>query len=106
MTFSKVCKRQLVEEKLAHRLLEGMLYYHRHLQVVYNICSTSVKMQWRCARVFGYPDLVITITCNTNWKEIQNFVSYKGQKACDRPNIVSRVFKMKLDQMIKDFKKK
>ena len=55
---------------------------------------------------FGYPDLFITITCNVNWSEIKEFVLAKGLSASDRPDIVCRVFKMKLDEMMTDFKKK
>jgi len=55
---------------------------------------------------FGYPDLFITITCNVNWSEIREFVLAKGLSALDRPDIVCRVFKMKLDEMMTDFKKK
>jgi len=52
---------------------------------------------------FGYPDLFIIITCNVNWSEIHAFVSPRGLFASDKPNIVCRVFKMKLDQMMTDF---
>jgi len=56
-------------------------------------------------KTFGYPDLFITITCNVNWSEIHDFVTSKGLTATDRPNIVCKVFKMKLDQMMIDLKK-
>lgn len=68
---------------------------------MFNNCQDAMTI---CKR-FGYPDLFITITCNSNWREIQEFVSARGLKACDRPDIVCRVFKMKLDQMMIDFKK-
>ncbi|KAL6503634.1 hypothetical protein OROGR_025557 [Orobanche gracilis] len=54
---------------------------------------------------FGYPDLFITMTCNTNWPEIKNFVKSRGQRADERPDILCRVFKMKLDQLMADLKK-
>jgi len=54
---------------------------------------------------FGYPDLFITITCNVNWSEIRDFLLPKGLSASDRPDIVCRVFKMKLDLIMTDFKK-
>ena len=41
-----------------------------------------------------------------NWSEIKEFVLAKGLSASDRPDIVCRVFKMKLDEMMTDFKKK
>jgi hypothetical protein len=44
-------------------------------------------------------------TCNSNWREIQEFVSIRGLRASDRPDIVCRIFKMKLDQLMRDLKK-
>ena len=44
-------------------------------------------------------DLFITMTCNPKWDEIQQSLS-PGQVASDRPDIVSRVFKQKLDQLL------
>ncbi len=49
----------------------------------------------------GKPDLFITITCNLNWKEIKNSL-LPGQTASDRPDLVTRVFKMKVDELRKD----
>lgn len=72
------------------------------MRYMLNNCQDAMAV---CKR-FGYPDLFITITCNSNWREIQEFVSTRGLKPSDRPDIVCRVFKMKLDQMIQDFKKK
>ncbi|XP_060207250.1 uncharacterized protein LOC132635050 isoform X2 [Lycium barbarum] len=53
----------------------------------------------------GYPDLFITFTCNPKWPEIRRFVESRGLNPEDRPNILSRVFKIKLDQLIKDLQK-
>ena len=52
----------------------------------------------------GYPDLFITFTCNPKWSEIQRFVNNLGLNAEDRPDIVCRVFKIKLYQLIRDIK--
>lgn len=71
------------------------------MRYMFNNCQDAMAV---CKR-FGYPDLFITITCNSNWKEIKDFVSITGHKPSDRPDIVSRVFKIKLDQMMIDFKK-
>ncbi|XP_019158572.1 PREDICTED: uncharacterized protein LOC109155340 [Ipomoea nil] len=56
-------------------------------------------------RFIGYPNLFITFTCNPKWLEIQRFLEKRNLKVEDRPDIVCRVFKMKLDAMIKDIKK-
>ena len=58
-----------------------------------------------CKKI-GYPDLFITITWNVNLSEIREFVLVKGLSTLDIPDIVYRVFKMKLDEMMTDFKKK
>lgn len=54
---------------------------------------------------FGKPDLFITMTCNPEWKEIQEQL-YPGQRAQDRPDLTARIFRGKL-QDLKDqlFKK-
>ena len=52
-------------------------------------------------RVKGKPDLFVTFTCNPKWLEIVEEL-LPGQQAEDRPDIAARVFKMKLDELIKD----
>ncbi|XP_038695498.1 uncharacterized protein LOC119992778 [Tripterygium wilfordii] len=57
-------------------------------------------------RTMGNPDLFITFTCNVQWVEIQNALNLiPGQKIEDRPDIISRVFHMKLDEFMSDIKK-
>ncbi|XP_048442136.1 uncharacterized protein LOC103940193 isoform X3 [Pyrus x bretschneideri] len=52
-------------------------------------------------REYGHPDLFITFTCNVKWLEItREFENKPGFKLEDRPDIISRIFKMKLDHMI------
>ncbi|XP_074298433.1 uncharacterized protein LOC141629311 [Silene latifolia] len=64
-----------------------------------NFLDTMTICKW-----FGYPDLFITFTCNPKWLEIVRFVSKRGLRPKDRPDIVCRVFKMKLDELIRDLK--
>ena len=71
------------------------------MRYMFNNCQDAMAI---CKR-YGYPDFFITITCNVNCPEILNFVKSRGLTASDRPTIVCRVFKMKLDQMMIDFKK-
>lgn len=52
----------------------------------------------------GYPELFITFTCNPKWPEITHFVESNGLRPEDRLDVLSRVFKMKLNQLIKDLK--
>ncbi|CAH9083783.1 unnamed protein product, partial [Cuscuta epithymum] len=55
-------------------------------------------------RCIGYPDLFITFTCNPKWPEIVRFVEQRNLKPEDRPDIICRVFKMKLDALLNDFR--
>ncbi|CAN7028194.1 unnamed protein product, partial [Brassica oleracea var. botrytis] len=57
-------------------------------------------------REYGNPDLFIKMTANPNWRGIKEHLEiYSGDSPKDRPDIECRVFKMKLDQLLKDFKK-
>lgn len=56
-------------------------------------------------RWVGYPDLFITFTCNKKWPEMQRVATNMGLKSEDRPYLVCRIFKIKLDHMIKDIRK-
>lgn len=47
------------------------------------------------------PDLFITMTCNPNWPDITAEL-LPGQTAQDRPELVSRVFKIKLKELLND----
>ncbi|XP_050887928.1 uncharacterized protein LOC127093069 [Lathyrus oleraceus] len=55
---------------------------------------------------FGFPDLFITFTCNPNWPEIQRLVAKNNLNSQDRPDIISRVFKIKFDELLCDLTKK
>lgn len=52
----------------------------------------------------GPPDLMITFTANPMWPEIQ--ANLPGQRGMDRPDLVNRVFKIKLRELLKDLKSK
>jgi hypothetical protein len=54
----------------------------------------------------GFPDIFITFTCNPNWPEIQRELAKDRLQSHDRPDIISRVFKMKLDALMKDITRK
>ncbi|KAK1402479.1 hypothetical protein POM88_002084 [Heracleum sosnowskyi] len=56
---------------------------------------------------YGHPDLFVTFTCNPQWVEIQRALANTGcRDASVRPDLVARVFKLKLDAMMSDFMKK
>jgi len=58
-------------------------------------------------RRYGNPDLFITFTCNPKWPEITRALArIPGQKPEDRPDIITRIFKMKLDSLLSTIKNK
>lgn len=64
-----------------------------------NYLDTMSVCKW-----YGFPDLFITFTCNPNWPEIKRFVNKRIRRPEDRPDIICRVFKLKLAELIKDLK--
>jgi Helitron helicase-like domain at N-terminus len=56
----------------------------------------NVKSQQKSV---GAPSLFITLTCNPNWPEIRRNIE-PWQTASDRPDIVARVFELKLKKLI------
>ncbi|CAH1430090.1 unnamed protein product [Lactuca virosa] len=53
---------------------------------------------------FGYPDFFITFTCNPKWPEVRRFLKDTSLQPEDRPDILCRLFKIKLDAFIKDLR--
>jgi len=53
----------------------------------------------------GKPDLFITMTCNPLWPEIVREL-WPGQTVQDRPELLVRVFKLKLYELIRDLTKR
>lgn len=65
------------------------------------------NMRERCADAmsifgkFGAPDLFITFTANPKWREIIENLR-PGEQSHDRPDLVARVFKLKLKSLMED----
>lgn len=69
--------------------------------------SQYFKDSLAICRAIGHPSLFLTMTCNTKWPEIKSMLELlPNVDAVDAPDIVSRVFKLKLDQLIDLIKKK
>ncbi|UYV66597.1 hypothetical protein LAZ67_4002252 [Cordylochernes scorpioides] len=52
-------------------------------------------------RKFGRPDLFVTFTCNPRWTDIvENLLP--NQNPSDRPDLVARVFNLKLQQLLRE----
>ncbi|CAJ2653406.1 unnamed protein product [Trifolium pratense] len=71
----------------------GARYMIQNYQDAMTICSWA-----------GYPDIFITFTCNHKWPEIVEFLKTHNLKPSDRPDLISRLFKLKLDQLMRDIK--
>ena len=54
---------------------------------------------------FGKPDLFLIMTCNPNWPEIKEELG-DIDEAQNRPDLVSRIFKAKLEELKADLFKK
>jgi hypothetical protein len=54
-------------------------------------------------RKFGKPNLFVTFTCNPKRKEI-TYVFLLGQITKDHPKLITHVFNLKLDALLKDIK--
>ena len=52
-------------------------------------------------RVHGKPNLFVTFTTNPNWTEIKNELN-NGQTPNDRPDLIARVFRLKLKALLDD----
>ncbi|XP_017247877.2 uncharacterized protein LOC108219103 [Daucus carota subsp. sativus] len=58
-------------------------------------------------RHIGHPDIFLTMTYNSMWDEIQRMMAYlPGCLSANSPDIISRVFRLKLEQLTNDIKKK
>lgn len=67
---------------------------------MFNNCKDAFAI----CKYFGYPSFFITMTCNPEWPEVKRYIQRHGVSAEDRPDILCRVFKIKLDELIKDLK--
>ena len=47
---------------------------------------------------YGKPDIFLTMTCNPNWSEINDKLQ-PYEAAQNRPDLVSRIFKAKLEDL-------
>ena len=54
-------------------------------------------------RAYGQGSMFITMTCNPNWREITEALE-PGQSVNDRPDLMARVFKLKLQELLHDLR--
>ncbi|KAL6541113.1 hypothetical protein OROMI_024996 [Orobanche minor] len=55
-------------------------------------------------RCVGYPNLFVTFTCNPKWPEYVRFIKRRNLRPEDRPDILSRIFHAKLDNLLREFR--
>lgn len=53
---------------------------------------------------YGKPDIFLTMTCNPNWEEIKTEL-FPGQVAQDRPDLCTRIFRAKFEELKEDCQK-
>ncbi len=72
----------------------------RYFQQLY---QDSMAIIWQ----FGKPSLFITFTANPNWPESQDLLQENGHEltAADRPNLVARVYHLKMKAFLEDLRK-
>ncbi|XP_076890883.1 uncharacterized protein LOC143542108 [Bidens hawaiensis] len=69
--------------------------------MIQNYLDAMTLCKW-----FRYPDFFITVTCKPKWPEMTRFLKDTTLNSEDRPDILCRLFKIKLDAMLKDLKDK
>lgn len=52
----------------------------------------------------GFPDLFLTFTCNPSWPEIKRFCTKHQLEPSDRPDLLTRIFKLKLNALMRTLK--
>ncbi|KAF8107311.1 hypothetical protein N665_0123s0002 [Sinapis alba] len=68
--------------------------------------AENYQEEMAICRWYGNPHLFITVTENPNWVELKEHLdAYGGDSANSRPDLECRMFKLKLDEMMSDFKK-
>ena len=65
--------------------------------------ANSYQDSMAIVRHCGHPTLFITATANPNWDEIKREL-LPGQTANDRPDVVVRVFRMKVKELLEDLR--
>ena len=55
-------------------------------------------------RKYGRPDFFVTMTANPKWPELQKSL-LPGEQAADRPDLMARVFRLKMEGLLNDILK-
>ena len=68
-------------------------------------CQQNFQDAMAIVAKYGKPDLFLTFTCNPKCKDITDALA-PGQQSGDRPDIVARVFKQHLEELLHDIRVK
>ncbi|KAL0307648.1 UNVERIFIED_CONTAM: hypothetical protein Scaly_2976100 [Sesamum calycinum] len=85
---------------MLQEMWDGVLFYCHHLLEASRYVSTLPRRNVSGSKI-GKPDLFITMTCNPSWEEIQNELK-PGQTPQDRPDLLTRIFRAKFEELKKD----
>ncbi|XP_074346633.1 uncharacterized protein LOC141685431 [Apium graveolens] len=94
------------------RLQSRHWWLRTHLTILRNdLYSNIAKKNFQDAlaicSVVVHPDIFVMMTCNSQWNEIQEMMKkLPGCSTFDSPDIISRVFHLKLEQLLDDIKTK
>ncbi|XP_035830079.1 uncharacterized protein LOC118479584 [Helianthus annuus] len=102
-TYESICKlrsnAQQDLSKVGKRIFLPSSFTGGSRYMMQNYLDAMAICKW-----YGYPDFFITITWNPKWPEVQRFLKDTNLNPEDRPDILSRMFKIKLDAICKDLK--
>ncbi|KAK9742235.1 hypothetical protein RND81_03G157600 [Saponaria officinalis] len=106
----KYSLRGLIDAVIAGNTRASLLGHSMILPASFPGCFRFLFQNYQDAlaicRWAGPPDLFITFTCNPKWVEIEEFLkSHPGQRPEERPDVIARVFKIKLNELIRDITK-
>ncbi|KAL3352294.1 hypothetical protein AABB24_020373 [Solanum stoloniferum] len=102
--------------------LQGLIDFHRHgdrdaskvgkqtfLPVSFTGGPRDMRQRYMDAitlvQHFGKPDIFLTMTCNPSWPEIEEYL-LSTDEAQNRPDLICRVFKAKVEELKTDILKK
>ena len=85
--------------------LDAWLFSHLLSLAAQEICIRIIKMPWRWSERTASQMYSSLSQCNPKWSEITSNIK-PWEKAEHRPDLLSRVFKLKLDELLSDIRKK
>ncbi|KAL4578473.1 hypothetical protein LXL04_014596 [Taraxacum kok-saghyz] len=102
LQYEQIYTKELVDANTADDMLTSMIGQRIVLPASFIRGPRDMRRRFLDAMALvqdgGKPDIFLTMTCNPKWPEIQNEL-LPWQKAEDRPDVVSRVFHAKIEDL-------